>query len=471
LLASLTGRIVTAASSAVGIGEREQLARSRRRPAIRTTVIRFKRRDCRRVVKSCARMTRPYRLLLAADVGGEGMRHIGDEAMLEANLDAFRRFLPQATYTLAASGQSIQGADAVVISGGGNLSSSWPHLLHERVALLQLARRFGLPAVVVGQTIGPNLRDEERSLLSDSLSYARFVGVRELPSAALALGLGIPPARIWYQCDDAMFLDSGTPQSAEPRIAVTIDPQVRAAGGEVYGALIRQLRELSRATGAPLVLIPHAFGDESPGTPSDLTEARLLAEAVALPGTVIAAGLSAREAKRLTGESSLVISTRYHPLVFGLAAGVPSLGIYADEYTRVKLQGALMHAGRERWTLSYPDVARGELLPKAVALWEARSELREELTALLPAWAEEHDARWSAILRALDPAAALPANAPGTIFGRPAAEVAPSLAAALDARREAMEGERARFAEPQREHSHLGKRLRRYASLLLRRRW
>ena len=410
-------------------------------------------------------MTRPYRLLLAADVGGEGLRHIGDEAMLEANLDALRRFFPHATFTLAASGQSVQDVDAVVISGGGNLSSSWPHLLHERVRLLQLARSLGLPAVVVGQTIGPNLRDDERSLLADALSYARFVGVRELPSAALALGLGIAPERIWYQCDDAMFLDSGASQPAQPRIAVTIDPQVRTAGDEVYGALVGQLRELSRVAAAPLVLIPHAFGDESPGTPSDLTEARLLAEALALPGTVIAAGLNAREAKRLTGEAALVISTRYHPLVFGLAATVPSLGIYADEYTRVKLQGALMHAGREGWTMSYAAVARGELLPQAVALWEARAELRAELAALLPAWREEHDARWCAILRALDPSAVLPANTPGTIFGRPAAEVAPLLAAALDARREAMAHER----EPQREHAHLGKRLRRYASRLLRR--
>ncbi len=433
-------------------------------------------------------MTRPHRLLLASDVGGEGMRHIGDEAMLEANLDALRRFFPDATFTLAAAGQSVQDVDAVVISGGGNLSSSWPHLLHERVALLQLARRFGLPAVVVGQTIGPNLRDDERALLADALSYARFVGVRELPSAALALGLGIPPERIWYQCDDAMFLESGSSGSSEflgssvnhaeelrgtrgtrgtvPAIAVTIDPQVRAAGDAVYGALVRQLRELSRVAAAPLVLIPHAFGDESPGKPSDLTEARLLAEALALPGTVIAAGLTAREAKRLTGEASLVISTRYHPLVFGLAASVPSLGIYADEYTRVKLQGALMHAGREGWTMSYAAVARGELLPKALALWEARAEFRAQLATMLPAWREEHDARWSAILRALDPSAVLPANTPGTIFGRPAAEVAPALAAALDARREAMAHER----EPQREHSHLGKRLRRYASRLLRRR-
>ena len=35
-------------------------------------------------------MTATLRLLIIADVGGAERRHIGDEAMLEANLDAFR---------------------------------------------------------------------------------------------------------------------------------------------------------------------------------------------------------------------------------------------------------------------------------------------------------------------------------------------------------------------------------------------
>jgi polysaccharide pyruvyl transferase WcaK-like protein len=34
--------------------------------------------------------------------------------------------------------------------------------------------------------------------------------------------------------------------------------------------------------------------------------------------------LSARQVRWLTGQAALVVSTRYHPVVFGLAAGVPS---------------------------------------------------------------------------------------------------------------------------------------------------
>jgi len=364
-------------------------------------------------------MPSPIRLLVIADVGGEETRHLGDEAMLEANLEAIRRLVPEVAFTVVsrdpawtaarygvdavapfgfpgdrsagaeragmldrllseatrreranaatnapldmvnATVAAVGTAEGVIVSGGGNLSSTWPDLLYERVALLSLARIFGKPAIVLGQTMGPSLTYEERRLLAETLSSARFVGVRELDSMALTLELGVPPERIWYQTDDALFLEGHSqfePKSASisgvtgaQAIAVTIDPQMRAAGDHLFGALVSQLRELSETTGAPLALIPHAFGNESAAVPSDLTEARVLAERLRLSHTVIAEGLDADQAKRLTGEATLVISSRYHPIVFGLAAGVASIGIYGDEYCRIKLQGALAHAQLERW--------------------------------------------------------------------------------------------------------------------------
>src|SRR5689334_11596747 len=143
------------------------------------------------------------RVLVIADVGGAGARHVGDEAMLEANLEAFRRLVPDVAFTVVSADpawvasryrvdavapfvfpeeasataaraarldalvveatgtdrsrrhptiDAVARADAIVVSGGGCLSSSWPHLLYERVALLRLAAFFGKPAVVIGQT-------------------------------------------------------------------------------------------------------------------------------------------------------------------------------------------------------------------------------------------------------------------------------------------------------------------------------
>jgi polysaccharide pyruvyl transferase WcaK-like protein len=442
-------------------------------------------------------MTSRFRLIVVADAGGAERRHIGDEAMLEANLEGFRRLIPEVAFTAvsrdpawiaarygvdgvahfgfspdhSAAAQrgvmldrllcdarcgrlenetidAVARSNGLVLSGGGNLTSTWPDLLYERVALIHLAGIFGKPVVVLGQTIGPRLALDERRLLAETLSTVRFVGLRELPSAALALSLGVPPDRLWYQCDDAMFLE-GAPEPSQitdhsgESIVVTIDPQVRAQGEAVYASVVRQLRDLSKTTGAHLILVPHAFGDESPGSLSDLTEARVLVERLDLPRTVIAAGLDARQARRVTGDAALVISTRYHPIIFGLAAGIPAVGIYGEEYCRIKLQGALAHARRERWTLTFDAVARGELLPKALELWRARGELRRELESRREAWAAESRERWDVILRALDPAEPNIPAVNSTMFGRPLQDVAPGLVSALEARRQSWEGEQA----------------------------
>lgn len=445
-------------------------------------------------------MTLPVRLLVVSDVGRSGTRHIGDEAMLAANLAHLRRLIPDASFTIVCSDPAwiakhfgvdavetfefpsdpgagitrqtildrlradaakslpdhpttaaLARADGLILSGGGNLSSTWPDLLYCRAALIQLARIFGKPAVVLGQTIGPRLRDDERRLLGEALSSARFVGVRELPSATLALDLGLPLERLWYQCDDALFLDEvrnpieTSDPSSTPTVAVTIDSQIRASGENLFGAFVRQLRELAEVTGAHLILVPHFYGDESTHGLSDLTEARALAEQLGLRHTVIAAGLEPIQARQLTANASLVISSRYHPIIFALGASVPAIGIYGDEYCRIKLQGALAHAGLERWTLTYDDVAQGRLLTTSLELWRVRERVRQRLEACRQAWRAESCERWAAIMRALDPAFNFPPADVSKLFGRPVQEVAPALVWALAARGRAWESEQLVF--------------------------
>jgi polysaccharide pyruvyl transferase WcaK-like protein len=118
-----------------------------------------------------------------------------------------------------------------------------------------------------------------------------------------------------------------------------------------------------------------------------------------------------------------MISSRYHPIVFALAAGIPALGIYGDEYCRIKLQGALAHAQLERWTITCDDVMHGTLLTRTLELWRCRAEIRRELESRREAWRTESRARWSTVLRALNPGVPLPSAVGGLMFGRPAAEV------------------------------------------------
>lgn len=402
-------------------------------------------------------------LVFVADVGGVEARHVGDEAMLEANLTAFRRlllglhatvvsprpwhdsqgvdWLPGPAFAAAsdatenerlallgrrmaaaerdggsrrghgdssALASALSNADALVISGGGNLRSRWPEHLYQRVALARWAQGIGKPVAFLGQTIGPELTAAERGLLTPVLREARWVGVRELASLSVALDLGVSPDRLDYQLDDAFHLDPRPPTAEEagrlpplgdrPWVAVSLHP-FDVAGGEVRRAVAGQLAAFANATGARLVFIPH----EATNGRGDAEVARELA--AHLPAGVesrVCPILPAGVVRWLIGQASLTLASRYHGLVFGLASCVPSLGLYEDEYTRIKVQGALAQASQEtRWSLPLAQAAAGALTARALELWGRREAVRSALQALSPTWRQQEARRWPRLLAAL----------------------------------------------------------------------
>lgn len=422
--------------------------------------------------------------VITGDVGGFESYHVGDEAMLQANLDGLRRLLPGVQFTVvsrdpewtracygvnsilplgfpypAASGEhsydsllsesmdridreetegdgtgggvprsdslseGVEGfrarratfvdhlrrSDGLIISGGGNLCSTWPHHLYERVAQIFLADRLGKPIAVLGQTLGPSLTSRERELLTSALRMASIVAVREQPSYDLAVSMAIPAARLLKSLDDAFYLD-GTPTSipelrhqpfeiSKPWIALTfssfLDPKSQA---EEVDALASQIDTVALETGAPLVFIPHA--GSALGSPSDRAIGTNLAIRIRSPLRLLELHL-ASEVRWLTEKAAMVISNRYHPLVFGISSAVPCLGIYTDEYTQVKVQGVLRQAGLGEWAISAKNALNGELADRACELWQKRDDVRAYLLDKQPDWRRQFTFGWRVVLERL----------------------------------------------------------------------
>jgi polysaccharide pyruvyl transferase WcaK-like protein len=392
--------------------------------------------------------------VFVGDVGGRKTYHVGDEGMLDANLDLFRRIVPGLVATVVSADpewtaaeygvnavprltlseacdgdqldallddlladptsqsgsvlEAIARSDGLVISGGGNLSSQWPAHVLERAVLARYARRRNLPVIVLGQTIGPDLSPLQRRLVSQLLQCADWVGVREAASYALALELGVTIERLSYQLDDAIHLPSERPEEAwagelmrvgaKSWIAVTIHPVEDPGGdGHLTKALAVELQKIASVTRARLVFVAHAARPKDGGW-SDHAMGEALMRYLE-PGCMMLAdeGLSARQARWLAGQAEFVVSTRYHPVVFGLAAGVPCLGVWTDDYTRVKLEGALSHAGRACDTCHIRQAAIGQMSDKALALWDKRAQIRAELTSRTMEW-RDRERRRAAVL-------------------------------------------------------------------------
>jgi polysaccharide pyruvyl transferase WcaK-like protein len=357
--------------------------------------------------------------------------------MLEANLASLRRILPGIHFTVFsrdpawtslrygvdaldpphAPGSSIDrvreaisSADALLISGGGNICATWPDRIAERTTLIDLARSFGRPVAIVGQTLGPVFTAAQRTELASVLPWAGLVGVRDESSAAVAASLGVRRSRIHMQLDDAFLLEpepvrDGRERAIEaetrPLILVTLDASFGSAHRRpALQAMAGQIDALAALLGAALVFVPHVGGADVPAAHSDMVAGEALRASLRSPMHLLDLW-EPREVRWLVGRSAFVVSSRYHPIVFATAARVPAIGIHQDDYTRVKLTGALAPAGLQGWCLPVSDAARGALLPLAAESWHWRESLDAALAHLGDSARARESSRWNQVCHCL----------------------------------------------------------------------
>ncbi|MHC5794908.1 polysaccharide pyruvyl transferase family protein [Lacisediminihabitans sp. FW035] len=266
---------------------------------------------------------------------------------------------------------AIRRSDGVVVTGGGNLASTWPSHIFERLAIGAIADALDVPFVVSGQTLGPQLTDDDSALVARLLGLARLVSVRESASLAVAERLGVPSDRLRLGADDASFLfDEALPSL--PYCVVTLANHVGDSDREaVITALADLLDEIVETTDLDIVFLAH-FGslDDSRVRGDSLVHERVMAQMESRRVMAVVPP-DAPAAARIARSASLVVTSRYHPAVFAVPAGVATIGIPVDEYTGVKLAGALRNFGQDG-ILPVNDLLAGEGPALLARVWAAR---------------------------------------------------------------------------------------------------
>lgn len=296
--------------------------------------------------------------------------------------------------------EAIRAADGVAIAGGGNIASTWPMHIFERSTIGEIARITGTPLVVSGQTIGPFLTDEDAALVTTLLSSASMVGLREGASLALCRSLGVPEELLTGTIDDASFLDGSAPAWDDAYCLVTLSTHVGDEDRETFITRTAELLDsIATHTGLAIVFAPH-FGSLLPGdVRGDSVLHGRVAAAMSAESVEIAATDAAASAS-LAHHASLVITSRYHPAVFAVAAGVPTLGISVDDYTSVKLTGALGNFGQSA-VLPSTGLIAGDGPALAHTVWESREAIRASASALLPSRQTASAEWWDRVAAAL----------------------------------------------------------------------
>ncbi|GAA1613938.1 polysaccharide pyruvyl transferase family protein [Leucobacter chromiireducens] len=357
------------------------------------------------------------RVVVIGDVSWNGRYHLGDEAMTEAAISQLRErgceitvvagepavtqeqysvdavpsfgFVREKTRaarerrleTLVAGARgraelsshdaltvaAIKNADAVIVAGGGNLNSSGSQHIFERVALKRIAESVGVPLFVSSQTVGPLLVSEDRPLVRELLAYATAFGARERASAALMREIGAGIGNVVRTLDDALLLQP-VELSGEQREALGL-PERYVVGSftfhaystglsreEYYRDLARIVDDIVKAHDVHVILLPHmgVLGmPEQMGRDNDVYGHDRVVH-YAQSGRVRSLPMiSAREVLAVTMGAEYTVSTRYHPLVFGAAVGVPAIGLVTSYYSALRMRGALAAFGVESLALPF----------------------------------------------------------------------------------------------------------------------
>lgn len=237
-------------------------------------------------------------------------------------------------------------ASGLLNAGGGNLASRWPVHVYERTALAAMARARGIPVVVSGQTFGPDLADGDAERVATMVRAAALTGVREPVSGGLARSWG---ASVIEGVDDASFLGwSGVAGAADASdtVIVSLSGWFDGRPADEVERRIASLADHAARTVGPVVFHAH-FGpfDRADAPAGDAALHERIRARMTEPSEVAPTG-DPRGAAALARGARLLITGRYHPAVFAAPAGVPIVALSADDYTRIKLSGALAHWGQ-----------------------------------------------------------------------------------------------------------------------------
>lgn len=232
----------------------------------------------------------------------------------------------------------------VFFAGGGNMTNLYQSALDTRLLLLRMAKTLKKHIFLVSQTIGPLLpMDRERSRLL--LADVDWLGVRDQSFSGRQLDLPVRTAP-----DDAVFIEPQDDAELQQIVAgldgkVGISFHIHKGGDPAdYDPLMAAAERVVLHFAATGVFVPHFNGPKA----SDLALAARLKEAWREASLVVIERVPRPAAAlALTASFSLVLATRYHAVVFALAAGVPVVAVHSDLYTEAKMEGVFAQFGLE----------------------------------------------------------------------------------------------------------------------------
>lgn len=270
-----------------------------------------------------------------------------------------------------------------------------PTLVYNVLVVL-LPWAYGVPIVKVAQALGPFEGRLNRILGRASLSRARWVGLRGVGTAQNVERLGLTNAEkasdiafILEVDDDAQEVAAALlPESNRVTLLApsAVVQKACADEGIDYVGRMQRLADGLTDAGHAVVLIAHsARGGEKAGHTNDLPVCRLIANGSS--ADLLDREFDARELRAIIARSRLLVTSRFHGMISGLATRTPTFVIgWSHKYREV-----LVEFGLDQWAVDFRDLSDDDLLSAVVDLDAQGEAVRAAIDKNLPTVREGAD--------------------------------------------------------------------------------
>jgi colanic acid/amylovoran biosynthesis protein len=302
---------------------------------------------------------------------------------------------PRSFYDLLVS------SDLFFLCGMGGINDAFHDSATGLLEIMGIAVRHGVPAVALGQGIGPLELPALRSLARQILPRLKVIALREKREGpGLLRQLGAPENRTFVTGDDAIELVYSL-RPADLGRDIGVNVRLSQSSG-LDPAILDTIRTALNLVAADLGVALRAVPISSNRADSDVATLERLRAAGLGPFAGRLDLTTPADVIRSAGQCRVVVTASYHGAVFALAQGVSAICLVASAYYADKLLGvqdqfqtgcrvlrtdqpgfaaALVESLREVWREA--PAARDTLLAKAEEQMEAGRQVYGRLPELL----------------------------------------------------------------------------------------
>ena len=256
---------------------------------------------------------------------------------------------------------------------------------------------LGVPTVKAAQALGPFQSIPNKWLAALVLRRVKTVCARGSRTREHLDSLGgvnaVDVADLAFSLDEAAGLPSAVSTalgSIDSNFIVVMPSAVvkgifESTGGNYVSAMASLVTEIRSKTGRSVVIAPHSYRAGLPeGRMNDGPVCREVAEACAGDSQVLGldSDLTAGELRHLVALGSVLVTSRFHAMISGLATSTPTVVVgWSHKYKEVLDDFGLSSLGLDSSALNNPS----EIADVVGRVLSTRDELSQQITAALPA--------------------------------------------------------------------------------------